>query len=144
MEGQQADGSTKGQTEGKMEAPSGQDLKRHVKKRRLYRQATDTEESGFPHDNAKELLKELVWEAGGDQQVKWVCHGSPAAGNGVVGLLELGCNVLALCQDDHHKKHFIAASVQKAVESSLSGRSQTFGNIALMLGRRQQKEDRSS
>ena len=93
MEGQQADGSTKGQTEGKMEAPSGQDLKRHVKKRRLYRQATDTEESGFPHDNAKELLKELVWEAGGDQQVKWVCHGSPAAGNGVVGLLELGCNV---------------------------------------------------
>ena len=79
-----------------------QEFKQHLKKRKFYRQSTDTMEVWFPQDNAKELLKEFVWTAGGDK-VKWVCHGTPAAGNGVVGILEMGCNAMALCQDEHHK-----------------------------------------
>ena len=81
-------------------------------------------------------MKELVWEAGGNE-VKWVCHGTPAAGNGVVGLLEMGCNVLTLCQDDHHKEHFIKTAVEKAAETCLGGRSPTFGNPALLLRARE-------
>ena len=125
---QQADGPTDGQTQGAMEAPSTHDLQKHLKKRKLYRQATDTMEVWFPHDNAEDLLKELVWEAGGSD-VKWVCHGTPAAGNGIVGLLEMGCNVLAVCQDDHYKTHFMKAAVEKAAETCLSGFSVTFGYL---------------
>ena len=125
--GQQADGAT---------PASDQDLKKHLKKRKLYRQATHTTEVWFPHDNAKDLMKELVWEAGGGD-VKWVCHGTAVAGNGIVGLLEVGCNVLTLCEDDHHKTHFMNAAVEKAAETCLGGRSPTFGNPALLLRARE-------
>ena len=101
MEGKQAGKQADKQADDATQA-SNQDLKQHLKKRRLYRQASNTTEVWFPLDNAKDLLKELVWEAGGNA-VKWVCHGTPAAGNGIVGILEMGCNVLTLCQDDHHK-----------------------------------------
>jgi len=77
-------------------------------------------------------MKELVWKAGGGE-VKWVFHGTPAAGNGVVGLLEHGCNVLTMCQDDHHKKHFIKAAVEKAAETCLCGRASPFDSPALLL-----------
>ena len=35
------------------------------KKRKLYRQVTGSEVPWFPHDNDPNLLRELVWEAGG-------------------------------------------------------------------------------
>ena len=38
----------------------------------------------FPHDMDRDLLKELVWEAGGEK-VKWIFVGTPAAGNGCLG-----------------------------------------------------------
>ncbi len=69
--------------------PTRQELLQHVKRRRLYRQSTGTDEVWFPHDNPIPLMKELVWEAGGDH-VKWVLCGTPAAGNGVAGVLHMG------------------------------------------------------
>ena len=55
----------------------------HVKKRRLYRVATDDSVPWFPHDNHPDLLKELVWESGNP---RWILHGTPASGAGVVGI----------------------------------------------------------
>ena len=50
-------------------APSAKDLALHMKKRKLYRQATGCEEVWFPYDNASDLVKELVWESGGGELV---------------------------------------------------------------------------
>ena len=94
-----------------------------------------TVEFGF--DNSEALIKELVWESGGVGVVKWMFYGAPAAGNGVLGALEMGCNVIALAADTHHKEHFQKALLQKAVESSLGGRSVAFGNQALLLRAKQ-------
>ena len=71
--------------------------------------------------------------------VKWVLHGTPAAGNGVLGALELGCNVIALCADEHHKEHFKKACVEKAAEIALSGKNCPFGSSALLLKAKQLK-----
>ena len=46
-------------------AASMRPLQEHVKKRRLYRTATDESVVWFPHDNHPDLLKELVRESGG-------------------------------------------------------------------------------
>eukprot|EP00974_Lingulodinium_polyedra_P133443 11225615-Lingulodinium_polyedra.AAC.1 len=77
------------------------------------------------------LLKELVWEAGGNH-VKWVFYGTPAAGNGVLGVLEMGCSAICLCEDAHHKEHFLKALEQKAVENFLLGSSNVFGDADLL------------
>ena len=73
-----------------------------IKKRKLYRQLTGTEVPWFPHDNDIELLKELCWEAG---RPRWVYYGTPAGGAGIHGCIEMGCSVLALCYDEHHRKN---------------------------------------
>ena len=102
--------------------PDCQDLLGHFKKCRLSRHPTNVDEVWFPHDHAKELIKEVVWQSGGSETVRWVLHGTPVAGNGVLGVLELGCNVIAVCEDDHDQEHVKKASVEKAVELSLSGK----------------------
>ena len=101
----------------------------HVKRRRLYRQTTGTEVAWFPHDNAADLLKELVWECGGEK-VRWVLHGTPAAGAGIVGALEMGASVVCLCEDAHHKAGFEQALQQKCVEVMLAG-SRVFKDLDL-------------
>ena len=101
----------------------------HVKRRRLYRQTTGTEVAWFPHDNAADLLKELVWECGGEK-VRWVLHGTPASGAGIVGALEMGASVVCLCEDAHHKTGFEQALQQKCVEVMLAG-SRVFKDLDL-------------
>lgn len=96
----------------------------------MYRQQTDQDEVWFPHDNPILLIKELVWEAGGSA-VKWVFCGCAAAGNGILGALEMGCNVLALCQDEHHKEHLLKALTEKGVESIIHGGDSAFRNASL-------------
>ena len=76
-------------------------------------------------------MKELVWEAGGNH-VKWVFYGTPAAGNGVLGVLEMGCSAICVCEDAHHKEHFLKALEQKAVEQFLLGSSNVFGDADLL------------
>ena len=95
-------------------------LVQHVKKRRLYRHTTGEELEWFPLDNAPDLLRELVWECGG-HNVRWVLHGTPASGAGVIGCLEMGCSLVCLCDDAHHKEHFEKALKERAVERMLAG-----------------------
>ena len=57
-------------------------LQENVKKRRLYRSTTEESVVWFPHDNHPDLLKEFVWESGSP---RWVLHGTPASGAGVLG-----------------------------------------------------------
>ncbi len=119
-----------GQPDDALAGPSGQELLQQVKRRRLYRQTTGTEVAWFPHDNPVQLVKELVWEAGGNL-VKWVFYGTPAAGNGVLGALEMGCSAICLCEDAHHQEHFLKALTQKAVGNFLTGASKVFGDADL-------------
>ena len=93
-------------------------LSEHVKKRRLYRTATDESVVWFPHDNHPDLLKELVWESGSP---RWLLHGTPASGSGVIGCLETGSSVIALCENAHHQKHLTIALRERAVEAMLAG-----------------------
>jgi hypothetical protein len=97
-------------------------------KRKLYRQHSYEEVPWFPHDNAIELLKELCWEAG---KPRWVIHGTPAAGAGVHGCLEMGCSVVALCHDEHHRQNFMKACVERAVEEMVCGKSVAFQDPTL-------------
>ena len=48
-------------------------------------------------------------------QVKWVLHGTTAAANGVMACIEMGCNVVALCEDGLHTNEFWAALREKSV-----------------------------
>ena len=116
---------------GDQTGPTPHELLQSVKRRRLYRRATGEEVVWFPHDNHTALLKELVWEAGGNH-VKWVFYGTPAAGNGVLGVLEMGCSAICLCEDAHHKEHFLKALEQKAVDNFLLGSSNVFGDADLL------------
>ena len=76
----------------------------------------------FPHDNHPDLLKELAWESGNP---RWVLHGTPASGAGVMGLMEMGTSVVACCEDAHHENNFRIALKERAVEALLAG-SQVF------------------
>ena len=116
---------------GDQTGPTPHELLQSVKRRRLYRRATGEEVVWFPHDNHTALLKELVWEAGGNH-VKWVFYGTPAAGNGVLGVLEMGCSAICLCEDAHHNEHFLKALEQKAVDMFLLGSSNVFGDADLL------------
>ena len=100
-----------------------------VKKRKLCRQVTGTEVPWFPHDNDTELLKELCHEAG---RPRWVYFGTPAGGAGIHGCIEMGCSVLALCFDDHHKKHLAPFLVQRAVGAMLGSKTLVFHNESLV------------
>ena len=100
-----------------------------VNKRKLYRQLTGSEVPWFPHDNDSELLKELCHEAG---RPRWVYFGTLAGGAGIHGCIEMGCSVLALCYDEHHKTHLGPFLVQRAVEAMLGSNSFVFNNDALV------------
>ena len=58
------------------------------KKRKLYRQVTGSEVPWFPHDNDPNLLRELVWEAGGPVG----CQAHPAS-------TLASCSPSRLCQE---------------------------------------------
>ena len=104
------------------------------KKRKLYRQISGTQVPWFPHDNDIDLLKELCWEAA---RPRWVLHGTPAGGAGIHGCFEMGCSVVALCYDDHHRIHLQNFWVQRAVEAMASGTTLVFKEEALQkMGRR--------
>ena len=109
-------------------AASMRPLQEHVKKRRLYRTATDESVVWFPHDNHPDLLKEFVWESGSP---RWVLHGTPASGAGIIGCFETGASVVALCEDTHHQKHLEIALRERAVEAMLSGSSRIFKDETL-------------
>ncbi|CAK0858880.1 unnamed protein product, partial [Prorocentrum cordatum] len=115
------------------EGPTQKKIAIHARKRRLYRHLTGTEEVWFPFDFHGAVIKELIWEAGGSDAVKWVLFGTPASGNGVLGALEMGCSVIALTADEHHKTHFLKTTREKAVESALTGQASAFCNRALYL-----------
>ncbi len=104
------------------------------KKRKLYRQLTGSEVPWFPHDNDIELLKELVHEAGSP---RWVYFGTPAGGAGIHGCIEMGCSVLALCYNAHHREHLGPFLVQRAVEAML-GRNTMVSNNEFLLARAKQ------
>ena len=108
-------------------AASVRPLQEHVKKRRLYRTASDSVVPWFPHDNHPDLLKELVWESGSP---RWVLHGTPASGAGIIGCLDTGVSVIALCENVHHHKHLDIALRERAVEMMLAG-SRIFKDEAL-------------
>ena len=98
------------------------------KNRKLYKQLSGTEVPWFPHDNAIDLLKELVWEAG---RPRWVFHGTPAGGAGVHGCLEAGCSVVAVCFNEHHRTHLTTFLSERAVEAMVSGTTMVFKDEAL-------------
>ena len=100
----------------------------HVKKRKLYRQLSGTDVPWFPHDNDPELLKELCFEA---NRPRWVLYGTPAGGAGIHGCFEIGCSVVALCYDDHHRELLETFMLQRAVEGMASGMSMVFKDAVL-------------
>ena len=75
-------------------------IQANVKQRCLYRCATEESVVWFPHDNHPGLRKALVWESGNP---RWVLHGTPASGAGVMGCLETGVSVIARCEDTRHE-----------------------------------------
>ena len=100
----------------------------NIKKRTLYKQLSGTDVPWFPYDNAIELVKELCWEAGAP---RWVIHGTPAGGAGVHACLEMGCSVLALCHDAHHRTHLERLLLERAVEAMLNDTTVVFKDDAL-------------
>ena len=58
--------------------------------------------------------------------------GTPAGGAGIHGCIEIGCSVLALCYDDHHRTHLGPFLVQRAVEAMITNESLIFTNQALV------------
>ncbi len=99
-----------------------------IKRRPLFRQLSGTDVPWFPHDNAIELLKELCWEAG---RPRWVLNGPAAVGAGVHGCLEMGCSVLALCDDAHHRAHLQTFLLERAVEAMINEATVVFKDDAL-------------
>jgi hypothetical protein len=100
----------------------------NIKKRTLYKELSGTDVPWFPYDNAIELLKELCWEAGAP---RWVIHGTPAGGAGVHACLEMGCSVLALCHDAHHRTHLERLLLERAVEAMINDTTVVFKDDAL-------------
>ena len=123
-------------------AASMRPLQEHVKKRHLYRTATDESVVWFPHDNHPDLLKEFVWDSGSP---RWVLHGTPASGAGIIGCFETGASVVALCEDTHHQKHLEIALRERAVEKGENGsrifKDETLQARALEKGEKAEKMD---
>ena len=74
-----------------------------------------TEVVWFPFDLPNSLVKEIIWESGGNL-VTSVLYGTPAAGNGVQACLEMGCSVLSLCENEHHMEHLTKTLQNKFVQ----------------------------
>jgi hypothetical protein len=100
----------------------------HVRKRKFYEQPNKTDVEWFPHEIGIELVKELVWEAGCP---RWVLIGTPASGAALHGSFEMGCSVVALCYDDHHRTHLLPAILLRAVEAMASQSSMVFKDDVL-------------
>ena len=90
-----------------------------------------TEVVWFPFDLPNSLVKEIIWESGGNL-VTSVLYGTPAAGNGVQACLEMGCSVLSLCENEHHMEHLTKTLQSKLVQCA-SKSNQTFGSDHLAL-----------
>ena len=86
------------------------------------------------------LAQEFVHEAGGEE-VKWVLHGTPAAGNVVLGSLEMNCNTIVFCEDTDHQTQFMQTLMEKAAERLASGQSRVFGNPFLRAKLTHNKEE---
>ena len=82
----------------------------------------------FPFEMSVAMAQELVWEAGGADNVKWVFHGTPAAGNAVLGTIDMHANAIVLCEDEHHKTHFRRLLVERAAERVCANQSRVFTN----------------
>ena len=95
----------------------------HVKKRKLYKVTSGSEVHWFPFDNSMELMKELLWESGSP---RWVIHGTPASGAGLLGCIEMGASVVAICFDDHHREHLQKYLLERALELMVSGETPVF------------------
>ena len=95
----------------------------NVKKRKLYKQVLGTDVEWFPHEMDIDLVKELIWEAGSP---RWVLLGTPASGAAIHGSFEMGCSVVALCTDEHHRTHLLPAVVVRAVEAMANESSVVF------------------
>ena len=89
--------------------------------RALVRTSSTDEYPLFAHDNAPKLAMELVHEAGASAQV--CIHGTPAAGVGVFAMMEKGCLVVALAQDDFHAKQLRASVLDRMKKAIVSGTS---------------------
>ena len=61
-------------------------------------------------------------------EVKWVLHGTPAAGNAVLGTLEMNCNAIVFCENAHHSTNLLKSLTEKAAERLASGQARVFGN----------------
>ena len=130
MDDDDEDAATAGADAATADASTGKALvSAAIKRRKLYRQLTGTEVPWFPHDNDIELLKELCHEAG---RPRWVYFGTPAGGAGMHGCIEMGCSVLALCYDAHHRDTLHPFLVQRAVEAMLGRDSMVFQDEALL------------
>ena len=116
--------------------PSGLPLAAVRKKRKLYRQLTGSEVPWFPHDNDIDFVKELVHEA---RNPRWVYFGTPAGGAGISGVIEMGCSVMALCFNEHHRKHLGPFLLQRAVEAMVGSDSVVFKNETLCARAKQLK-----
>ena len=102
----------------------------NVKKRKLYKQVLGTDVEWFPHEMDIDLVKELIWEAGSP---RWVLLGTPASGAAIHGSFEMGCSVVALCTDEHHRTHLLPAVVVRAVEAMANESSEVFKDDILSM-----------
>jgi hypothetical protein len=114
-------------SDGQAESAAAQ-VAMHVRKRKLYTQVLGSAVEWFPLEMDIDLVKELVWEAGSP---RWVLLGTPASGAAVHGSFEMGCSVVALCIDEHHRTHLLPAIVVRAVEAMVSQSSRVFKDDVL-------------
>ena len=49
----------------------------------------------------------------------------------MLGCLEIGCSVVALCWDEHHRDHMQRSVLERAVESMVAGTTRVFKDEAL-------------
>ena len=85
-----------------------------VAERHLESEEDATEVVWFPFDLPNSLVKEIIWESGGNL-VTSVLYGILAAGKGVQACLGMGCSVLSLCENEHHMEHLTKTLQNKLV-----------------------------
>ena len=93
--------------------------------RALMRKISSEETVWFPLDNAPMLMRELVHET----NPRWVLHGTPASGVGIVGLLTHGCTVVGCCHDADH-----AGTLRSLVQQRVAEEFLTVGSALAITG----------
>ena len=58
-------------------------------------------------------------------------HGTPAGGAGLLGCMEVGASVEALCYDDHRRTNLNNILLERAAESMIPGTTMVFKSEAL-------------